>query len=56
MEKKKYLVEDISYPQRCYLELSDSEVGVIKFLIKEGFLPSDMSIICIDDTSFIKFE
>lgn len=56
MERKLYLIQDLAYPQQSYLELSDSEVKVIEYLVEEGYVSSDLEIICLTDKEYQKFE
>ena len=56
MERKKYLIQCLIYPLQSYVELSDTEVTLIKFLIDEGFIPSETEIINLDDKNYKKLD
>ena len=48
-ERKKYLLQDLSYPMQTYLMLSELEVALLKLLVKEGWVTDSADIICLDD-------
>ena len=56
MKRKKYIIQCLTYPLQSYVELSDSEVALIKFLIDEGFIPSETEIINLDDMDYKKLD
>ena len=56
MERKLYLIQELAYPNQSYLELCDSEVRVIEFLRDEGYVSSDLEIICLTDKDYEKFD
>ena len=56
MKRKKYIIQCLTYPLQSYVELSDSEVALIKFLIDEGFISSETEIINLDDMDYKKLD
>ena len=52
-ERKKYLLQDLSYPMQTYLLLTESEVTLLKLLVKERWIADNVDIICLDEQTYL---
>ena len=52
-ERKKYLLQDLNYSMQTYLLLTESEVALLKLLVKERWISDDVDIICLDEQTYL---